>query len=195
MLNNYYSSEINHFFLKKLNLYTDLTVNYFILKLQKFLVFNSQKFNKKVYFLLPANIKIYYKKKYIYFIVTNSFFCKYQIFNFFFNLNYFLRELKFMSFKTMFVKGNNLKITFLDNLLSSLKLKLGYSHLIFLNIPKYIHIKLFKRKLIIKCFSKVLLGNFCTKLFNYKPINIFTGKGLLIKRRKKFKLKYYSKKI
>ena len=100
-----------------------------------------------------------------------------------------------MFFKTLFIRGINYKINYLENCLNILKLKLGYSHLIYYTVPFQIFSKVLKKKLIFKSFSKILLGNFCSLLFNYRPINIFTGKGLLIKKYKKFKLKEYSKKI
>ena len=182
----------NHFFFKKFYVPSCLKIEYIILKTQKFLFITSS-FNSKIYFLMPPLLYFFFSKNILYFSSTN---CNYHsFFLFFFNLKFYLKQIKTIFFKTIFIRGTSYRINFLENTNNVLKLKLGYSHLIYLVVPNTIFIKLFKRKLVLKCFNNVLLGNFSSLLCNYRPINIFTGKGLLIKKRKKFKLKEYSKKI
>ena len=120
---------------------------------------------------------------------------KFYIF-FLYHLNACIKQLIKTSAITFLIRGVGLKIGFAENSLSLLSLKLGFSHLISLDIPKEIlKIAIFKKKFIICSFNKILLGNFANLIYKYKPINVFTGKGLLKKQKKKFKLKEYVKKI
>lgn len=197
MLNKNLSINNNSYFLKKFNIPINFIFEYFYFKNSKFFLFSIPGNFKKIYFLLPFFLNFYFFNNTIYFFLTSKKLSNFKVlFNFFYNFKYFLKNLNYNIFKTIFIRGNNYKINFLDNLnINILKLKLGYSHLIYLTLPFSISIKLFKKKIIIKSYNKNILGNFCSILFNYRPINIFTGKGLLIKTRRKFKLKEYSKKI
>lgn len=195
MLNNFYNREIKFTFFKKFNIINIYKIEYLLLNQSQFLFLNNSNLEKKFYLLIPKQLFFFLKKNIFFFFLSASSSFNYKsFFFFFFNLKFYLKQLKNSFFKTIFIKGTNYKIT-LENNLYTLKLKLGYSHLIYLAIPNKIALKLFKKKLVLKSFSKTLLGNFCYILFNYRPINIFTGKGLLLKSRKKFKLKEYSKKI
>ena len=111
-------------------------------------------------------------------------------------INFFLLKflLKFYIYKNIFIRGVGLRINFLEDSLNKLKLKLGFSHFIYLNYSKELIISIFKKKILIRSYNNILLGNFCMFLKKYRPINVFTGKGLHIKR-SKFKLKQYTKKI
>ncbi len=196
MLNKYYSVDIQHFFFKNYKISFNLFLKFFFFKTQKFLFISLKNFFYQTYFLLPPFLSFYFKNNIIFFILCkNNFIKKNILFYFFYNFKYFLKQINHFFFKTIYVRGINLKINFLDTLNDTLKMKLGYSHLIFLAIPENIIVKLYKKKIILKCFNKIILGNFCSTLFRFRPINIFTGKGFLIKQRKKFKLKEYSKKI
>jgi hypothetical protein len=188
MLNNTNS----FFFKKRFELSSFLILEYFFFKTQKFLFITNNE-NKKVYFLIPNLLNFKYNKNFLFFFTKNI--CKKLLFIFFFNFTFFFKQIKNIFYKTLYIRGMNYKINFLENSVNILKLKLGYSHLIFLNLVNNIYIKILKKKIIFKCFSKIILGNFIKLLYYYRPINIFTGKGLLIKTRKKFKLKEYSKKI
>lgn len=194
MLNKVIGFSNNSFIFKKFNIPVNLKLQYFCFKNSRFFFISKLNNFKKIYFFLPSFLNFYYINNTIYFFFISKINFK-ILFNFFYNFKYFLKNLNYNIFKTIYVRGNNYKINFIDNLNNGLKLKLGYSHLIFLNLPSFIFIKLFKKKIVIKSYSKTLVGNFSHLLYNYRPINIFTGKGLLIKTRKKFKLKEYSKKI
>ena len=50
-------------------------------------------------------------------------------------------------------------------------------------------------EIIFSSFNKALLGNFSHIFYNFRPVNIFTGKGLLKKQKKRLRLKEYVKKI
>ncbi len=69
--------------------------------------------------------------------------------------------------------------SFLNNIL---KLKLGYSHFIYINIPG--HIKIFspkKTSLILKSFDEQLLKEFSSKICSFKTPDAYKGKGILYK--------------
>lgn len=60
-----------------------------------------------------------------------------------------------------------------------LKLKLGLSHLINIEIPKYIkRIITSKYSILIISNDEILLGDFINKLINIKPTDSYKGKGL-----------------
>jgi large subunit ribosomal protein L6 len=63
-----------------------------------------------------------------------------------------------------------------------MKLKLGFSHLVYIRIPK--HIKVFATKktfLILECIDEHLLKEFSSKICSYKKPDIYKGKGILYK--------------
>lgn len=72
-----------------------------------------------------------------------------------------------------------------------ISLFLGYSHPIKLFIPKDITLDVQRNIIKINSIDKELLGNFAAKIVAYRPVNIYSGKGLHISshyvRRKKIK--------
>lgn len=97
-----------------------------------------------------------------------------------------IRALKKKCFKTILIRGVGLKISFLDGNTNLLQLKLGYSHLIILTIPKSISVLILKRKIIVQSLNSIDVGNFSKKVMGFKKINSFTGKGLWLKNIQKF---------
>lgn len=97
-----------------------------------------------------------------------------------------IRSLKKKCFKTILIRGVGLKISFVDGSSNLLQLKLGFSHLIFLTIPKSVTILILKKKLIVEGLNSIDVGNFSKKLMTFKKINSFTGKGLWLKNIQKF---------
>ena len=194
MFNNLFDSSLNLYFFKKIYIPISVNITIFNLNNQQFLVLSNMNSNK-IFILIPLFLKIFFFNNFLYlhFINSNRLFNKilFSFISYFLNTLFILRK---NTAKTIFVKGVGLRITFSDNLSNSLKLKLGYSHLISLNIPLSLKVLLFKKKILIFSYNRVLLGNFCSIIQNFKPLNIFTGKGLYIKR-KKLILKSYIKKI
>lgn len=82
--------------------------------------------------------------------------------------------------KKLILKGLGLRIYY-SRALNILKLKLGFSHLIFLLIPKTI--KIFKKKhfILLESYNSVTLGNFAHLLSKFKFPNSYTGKGIWFK--------------
>lgn len=196
MLNKFYSESLNKYFFKKIFIISSIKIKIFFFKTQKILVVSNQ--YSSYYFIFPNFLELIYKNNYLYLIIKENIQnIKYKLLYFFLiHLSTSIKQLLKASATTFLIRGVGLKINFLENSTSILNLKLGFSHLIFLSIPKSIlSVSLFKKKFILCSFNKMLLGNFANLLYKYKPINIFTGKGLLKKQKKKFKLKEYVKKI
>jgi ribosomal protein L6P/L9E len=155
----------------------------------KFLILEVPNFDKK-YFYIPKKIKIKLNKKKIQLSVytksklnSNNLVSTIQLFKSWVS---HLRALKKKCFKTVLIRGIGLKISFLETNSQVLQLKLGFSHLIYLTIPKSIQVLVLKKKLIIQGQNATLVGNFSRKIMNFKKINIFTGKGLWLKNIQKF---------
>lgn len=200
MYNKFLDLTISLYFFKKVSIPLSLDIKIFFFNNLKILTLHN-KYNKKFYFILPNNLKIVFFNNFLFFSFCNfnikNFFVVqvYKYNNFFFS-NFFKKIFyleKFIS-KTLFIKGVGLRINFLEDSINMLKLKLGYSHFIYLKYSQDLIISLFKKKILIRSFDTILLGNFCILLKQFRPINVFTGKGLHIKR-SKFKLKSYIKKI
>jgi large subunit ribosomal protein L6 len=69
--------------------------------------------------------------------------------------------------------------SFVDNIL---KLKLGYSHFIYINIPFYIKIFSPKKTLLtLESFDEHLLKEFSSKICSFKIPDVYKGKGILYK--------------
>jgi hypothetical protein len=199
MSNKFFDNSLNIFFFKKLSIPLSLNIEIFFFNNFKILILNNH-LNKKIYLVLPQNLKFLFFNKNLFFIFINlkiskNFFFIYKYKNFFFSnlLKTIFSLYKFIA-KTLFIRGIGLRINFLEDSINTLKLKLGYSHFIYLKYSNDLIISLFKKKILIRSFNTVLLGNFCIVLKKFRPINVFTGKGLHIKR-SKFKLKSYIKKI
>ena len=197
MFNKFFDYSLNIHFFKKINIPKRLTIEFCFLNNLKFLILNTL-YNQKLYFLIPFDFKIFFFNSYLFFsfIENKNFFYFFSNYKKFFFFNFFnkILDLQTLIAKTIFIKGVGLRINFLDDSVNTLKLKLGYSHFIYLKYSQDLFIFLFKKKIIIRSYNNILLGNFCILLQNFRPINIFTGKGLYIKR-SKFKLKSYIKKI
>lgn len=195
MLSSFYSSEINHLYVKKFIIPNNLKIEYFVVETQRILLLSSCNSNEILYSLIPNNLNFFFKKNILYLYISPLNTNKSLVFKFIFNLKSFLRKLEKDLFKSILIRNSSYKISFSEDSLDILKLKLGYSHLNYLIIPKFICVKIFKKKMLVKSFNKTILGNFANAVAKLRPINMFTGKGLLIKTRKKFKVKEYSKKI
>lgn len=63
-----------------------------------------------------------------------------------------------------------------------LKLKLGFSHFVFVKIPSHINVVSPKKSLLVlKSIDEQLLKEFCSKICSFKAPNIYKGKGVLYK--------------
>lgn len=192
MLNSYYSLSLKNFYFKKIFILLNLNIKLFLFNNQKILLLKKD--SSSYYFICPSFLDIFYKKNYLYLsFKSNISPVTYKtLYIFLSQVTTCLKQLTQLSSITFLIRGIGLKVNLLNSL--TLSLKFGYSHLIFLIIPKVITISIFKKKLILSSFNKIILGNFSNVIYKYRPINVFTGKGLL-KKKRFFKLKAYTKKV
>jgi ribosomal protein L6P/L9E len=164
------------------------SVKLFYFSKYKILVIKTADYNPK-YILIPLISSIQKVNSLITISIARSHikYSNYQIFSRLFKLWVSqIRVLKKKCFKTILIRGVGLKISFLESNSNILQLKLGYSHLIFLTIPKAITVLILKKKLIIQGLNSIAVGNFSKKIMGFKKINSFTGKGLWLKNIQKF---------
>lgn len=93
--------------------------------------------------------------------------------------------------KKLFLKGLGMRI-FYKTKLHLLKLKLGFSSLINIDVPLGIKIFINKNTLILESSNSVLVGNFAHTIYSLKLPNIYTGKGFCFKNQQ-LKLKVVKK--
>ncbi len=95
--------------------------------------------------------------------------------------------------KKLRLKGLGFKIS-VDMLKRELSLKLGYSHLISLEVPDYItNIKSKKNVMLLESLDKVALGDFFKKVYDLRKADAYKGKGFSGQYEKR-KLKVIKKK-
>lgn len=95
------------------------------------------------------------------------------------NCTKWLHRFEKYSAKKLVLKGLGLKATLLKQNL--LELKLGFSHIIHLEIPLIINITLLKNIILLESSDSVLLGNFANKIRSLKKPDSYKGKGVWYK--------------
>jgi hypothetical protein len=158
-------------------------IYWLILKEKKFLIVTT-KYNIKKYILFPNDV-LFFKQENIFFIKQNQcslFYKKLEKW-----LQHFYKPLQ----KKIFFKGLGFKFKYSTNKKSKLELKLGFSHLTTITIPRK-EIKVFlikKNRIAIEGFNYTLVGNFAEKIRNLRYPDAYTGKGFWYKNEfKKLKL-------
>ncbi len=138
--------------------------------------------NKKYFKYFKINQNILFSKKRQSFIFTT--FSNLLLTNF---LLLFTNWIKFYvkSFKRkLLIKGLGYRCFLSDDNIF-LMVKIGFSHLIALKIPKEIkNIIIDKSYIVIEGTDLVAVGNFCKKIKNLKTKDIYKGKGFLYKNEK-----------
>lgn len=193
MLNNLYCSALKFFFFKKFSIASGIVVKIFYFKTKQ--VITLKYLQNTYFFVCPTFLNLAYKNNNLYLsFKSNNLSISYKnLFFFLIHLCQSLKQLCKLSSLTFLIKGVGLKINLVNNVI--LNLKLGYSHIISLLLPLGVGAFTFKKKIILCSYNKISLGNIGNVLYRYRPINIFTGKGLLKKQKIRFKLKGYTKKI
>jgi len=115
--------------------------------------------NKRIFIIINENDKRNYKKLYKYL--------------FFFKIKGLLQRFKII----LNLNGIGFK-SFIKN--QKLILKLGYSHIILINIPTNIKILNHNNKLIFYSSNFIFLTQFVHFVKSYKPVEPYKGKGLLL---------------
>lgn len=195
MLNKFFKKSLNQSFFKKIKLTSTLSIKFALFTTSKFLILKNKN-NQIFYFKLLNLFNFICKDTYLYFIfVCDDFKSIDFLYLHILRFNLFLKFISRAHVTTFLIRGVGLKVSFTENDPTLLSLKFGYSHLIWLTIPFTIFVTILKKKIIFSSFNKMLLGNFSHLFYSYKPINVFTGKGLLKKQKRRFRLKEYVKKI
>ena len=70
---------------------------------------------------------------------------------------------------------------------------LGFSHYIFIKIPKLIKVLKFKKRIVLYSFDKNILNKFIYKLYSFRGLDIYKGQGI-VNKKIKIKLKEGKKK-
>lgn len=83
----------------------------------------------------------------------------------------------------LFFVGVGFRVESIEN--NVIKLKLGFSHFVYIKIPSYIKIFVPKKtRLIIKSCDHQILKEFSAKICSFKFPDVYKGKGILIKNQK-----------
>lgn len=188
--NKYFCASLGHYYAKKFLISSSIDIKTFFFKTYIFILAKNSL--NSYYCLCPFFVSFTYINNYLYIFTKSNLIIPKDLKIFFTQFSTCLKQLNQINSKTFLMRGVGLKASILNSL--SLNLKLGHSHLISIIIPYQITISIFKKKLILSSYNKISLGNFCSLIYKFKPINIFTGKGLL-KKKHFFKLKEYIKKI
>jgi hypothetical protein len=167
----------NFFFWKELIFYVKLS------KMKFFFLENSN-----IYLLLPEYLFLKKSNNQFSFFFFDAFS---DNFNIFFDI--FLRTFKSfvkINCSKIFFSGLGFRVSFLsENVLS---LKLGFSHLVFLKIPKGLDVILIKNNIYVRSFNSSLLGSFVNTIKNLRFPDSYKGKGFWLRSEKK-KLKLMKK--
>jgi len=103
------------------------------------------------------------------------------------SIEFFCSKADFPYARKLVFRGLGLKFGLINDL-RTLELKLGFSHLIRLNIPREkIQVKAFKTSIVVLCSNLVSLKNFMYKIKRLRAPNIYKGKGIWYKNEKKVK--------
>jgi ribosomal protein L6P/L9E len=111
-------------------------------------------------------------------------------------VNLINKRIKFSSFFRLFQKsvvgvslsfvlrltfvGVGFRVESIEN--NFIKLKLGFSHFIFIRIPLYVEVFApQKTSLVLKSFDEQLLKEFCSKICFFRAPDVYKGKGILYK--------------
>lgn len=155
-------------------------------KISKMKFFFLEKSN--LYILLPDYLFIKKINSNFYFYFYNIFFKSFDLF-FNFLLKFLNRLIKINRIK-IFFSGLGFRVNFLSK--DVLSFKIGFSHLVNLNIPFGVSVVLVKNNIYIESFNPSLLGSFANKIKNLKYPDSYKGKGFWIRSEKK-KLKQVKK--
>lgn len=168
---------------KKINFSKDqiASLRFNFLKYNRLLYLKNKK-NICKYIVIPFFIDIYKHQKFCYLESSSIDEIKFNLY-----LNFFskwLKNLNKLIKKRLSLSGLGFKINIIDESTDFilLKFKLGFSHLITINIVRdKVSVILKKLNLLIKGYDGVFVGNITQKIRNLKIPNSYSGKGFLYK--------------
>jgi large subunit ribosomal protein L6 len=162
----------------KFNLPLKLNISFIILNKKQILIANYQKDHNSVfyYIIIPKTFKIKKLDKSFLSFSNSTLNNYYKSFPLYFS--YWLKSIEKPIIKKLILKGLGLK-SFLSLDLSTLELKVGLSHSIFIPIPvNKIKVKIIKNTIIIEGSNFLTVTTFVDKIKKYKLPNIYKGKGI-----------------
>lgn len=148
-------------------------INFCILKKKSFIILKYK--NSVSYFMLEFGIV--FSKSFLNILFSG---CSYR---FSLAIRQWFKRFERPLRRKLLLVGLGLKVSF-DKFTKLLQLKLEYSHLSFLKVPKNINIYIKKNVIFCESFDAVLLGNFICKLQDLKRPNPYKGKGIISYRNK-----------
>jgi hypothetical protein len=168
--------------IKELNKKENLELSLVYLAKSKFLAVKKAGF--KNYILFPEFTEIVSEKnRYLFRLNTEDKSALIKFYQFSKTFDYFLKESQTISKKKLILKGLGFRMHFLPET-NKLELKVGFSHLIYIDIPLSLRIKIRKNTLCIEGSDKNLLGNFVSKIRAVKIPDCYKGKGFWYKYQK-----------
>ena len=179
--------------IKIINITNIKQIAFCFFKQQKLLLFKT-KMNSIKYFLVPNYISCSTEENNLVLILNSDGKEDLVAFDQFFNqISVFINNIEYLVKKKLKLKGLGLKMS-ISNSLESLEFKLGFSHLISLEIPrKEIQINIQKNIISVEGSDSVVVGNFTNKIRSLKIPDSYKGKGFWYKSEKE-KLKEIKKK-
>jgi large subunit ribosomal protein L6 len=134
-----------------------------------------------IYFIGSWGLSLLYLEK-IFFVYKHKIFFNSSTFQksgvtFFSLLKNIYSGLQTLHQTTLLITGLGFKVSSLQNLLV---LKLGFSHLIIIRVPKFIYVKIFSKftNLYLASSNLCLVKTFCSRLRYLKLPNVYKGKGI-----------------
>ena len=168
--------------LKSKKLSNNINCKFLILNNKKFLIFTAKNFIPQldIYIVLPLYIKIQKKDQNLNFLLKDP----KNIKNFNGFMSYFdslLYGFRLPLKKTLLLRGLGLKGLLTSNIL---QLKLGYSHIISINVnTKVFNFIIGKNFISIFSYNKGLVGNFVKNLYKLKKADPYKGRGIVLKNK------------
>ena len=150
-----------------------------VLQSNKFLIIETLK--QSFYFHIPSDIQIQVKNFTISF--SYSALLKQKGLLTVQHFNMWIQRSDKISAKKLILKGLGLKANLITKTL--LELKLGFSHIIRLEIPLTIDITILKNMILLESSDRVLLGNFVNTIRSLKTPDAYKGKGIWYKNETK----------
>lgn len=174
--------------LYNLQINPEININFCFINNKKFLLLKKNIFSS--YILVPSSINIVKNEKNLsleFFSVKNN---TSTVKFFYSSLQSQLKKLNKPVVKCLLFKGLGLKIHSLTETL--LQLKLGFSHLVDINIPQNLKITRIKNFLLIEGVDAALVGNFADFIKKKRLPDLYKGKGIFYKN-ENIKLKIIKK--
>ena len=148
-----------------------------------FMLIKNQKvlnYNNLLYLTIPESFSINFINNNLQLLCINDS-LKDKFLNFNLLLSRWLKRTYKLYNKKLILKGLGIRANISSNL-QTLELKLGFSHLVYVSIPKkFLTVKLLKNTISVTGFCPVMVANFLYRIRSYKIPNSYKGKGLWYK--------------